>query len=190
MGAGKHLLGLLEDLADLAVVEADDFSTTPDLIDLADVARQAAGILAVRALEKSIVIHAPGPGEHSPAVAEFRRVLQVLLNLLGNALRYSPDGSTIRITLSGGERSARVTVADEGPGLDASEQERIFAKFERLGRSGDGGSGLGLYISRKLARAMGGDLLVESTPGEGAWFTLELPKAAVHSDFAGKQDHS
>lgn len=187
-GAGKHLLTLLEDLADLEVVEADSFSTNPDEIDLAEVARQAAGILAVRALEKGIVIRAPEAREKCPAVAEFRRVLQVLLNLIGNALRYSPDGSTIRILLSESKKSVHATVADEGVGLDPSQQERVFEKFERLGRSGDGGSGLGLYISRRLARAMGGELSVESAPGEGARFTLQVPKRTTASDFSCEPD--
>jgi signal transduction histidine kinase len=68
-----------------------------------------------------------------------------------------------------------VTVADQGPGLSEAEREAVFEKFERLGRSGGGGSGLGLYISRKLARAMGGELSVDSAPGQGARFVLELP---------------
>jgi signal transduction histidine kinase len=66
-------------------------------------------------------------------------------------------------------------VQDEGPGLSQDDQAIIFDKFERLGRSGDGGSGLGLYISRRLARAMAGDLRVESEPGQGACFILEVP---------------
>ena len=71
---------------------------------------------------------------------------------------------------------ARLIVADQGPGLSDAQQLKVFEKFERLGRSGeDGGSGLGLYISRRLARAMGGDLLVESAPGQGARFVLEVP---------------
>ena len=70
---------------------------------------------------------------------------------------------------------ARLIVADQGPGLDEGQQVRVFEKFERLGRSGDGGSGLGLYISRRLARAMDGDLTVESAPGQGARFILTLP---------------
>jgi signal transduction histidine kinase len=73
---------------------------------------------------------------------------------------------------------ARVIVADQGPGLDAAQQSRVFDKFERLGRSGDGGSGLGLYISRRLARAMGGELSVESAPGQGARFILSVPAAS------------
>jgi len=173
--AGQHLMGLVDDLADLEVIEAETFSTLPDPIDLADAARRAAGILSMRAREKRIVISAPAHEVTLPAVAEFRRVLQILLNLIGNAIRYSPEGSTIIVDLSRDEGFARVAIADQGPGLSAEEQARIFDKFERLGRSGDGGSGLGLYISRRLARAMGGDLSVVSAKGEGACFLLDLP---------------
>jgi signal transduction histidine kinase len=174
-GAGKLLLGLLEDLADLEVVETEGFSTAPDKVDLSELARQAAGILNVRAQEKGIVIEAPHVAETLPAVAEYRRVLQVLLNLIGNAIRYSPEHSQIWIRLEALEDRARVIVADQGPGLSGDQQGKIFDKFERLGRSGDGGSGLGLYISRSLARAMGGELLVDSAPGQGARFILEVP---------------
>jgi signal transduction histidine kinase len=177
--AGQHLLALVEDLGDLEVVEADDFVTAPDRIDLADVARQAAGILGVRARERGIAIDPPRPGESLPAVAEFRRVLQVLINLIGNAIRYSPADSQIWVrlekTVAPEGRRARVIVADQGPGLSEEDQARAFGKFERLGRSGDGGSGLGLYISRRLARAMSGELSVESAPGQGARFILDLP---------------
>lgn len=173
--AGQHLLALIDDLSDLEVVESETFSTALDEIDLADVARRASGILAMRAKERGIAIIAPPAGHSMPAVAEFRRVLQILLNLVGNAIRYSPEGSTVRMELSGGRNRASVSVIDEGPGLSEEQQTRAFEKFERLGRSGDGGSGLGLYISRKLARAMGGDLTVASKPGEGARFDLDLP---------------
>jgi signal transduction histidine kinase len=173
--AGQHLLALVEDLTDLEVVEADNFTTVPDRIDLADVARQAAGILGVRARERGITLDPPRAGESLPAIAEFRRVLQVLLNLIGNAIRYSPADSQIWIRLEDGAARARIVVADQGPGLSSDDQVRVFEKFERLGRSGDGGSGLGLYISRRLARAMGGDLTVESALGQGARFILELP---------------
>jgi signal transduction histidine kinase len=174
--AGQHLLALVEDLADLEVVEADQFNTAPDRIDLADVARRAAGILGVRAGERGISVDAPKLGETLPAIAEFRRVLQVLLNLVGNAIRYAPDNSQVWIRLEDAGSRARIIVADQGPGLSEEQQVKVFEKFERLGRSGeDGGSGLGLYISRRLARAMGGDLLVESAPGQGARFILEVP---------------
>ena len=173
--AGEHLLALIDDLADLEVVEDEQFATAPDRIDLADVARRAAGILGVRARERGIGIDAPREGESVPAVGEFRRVLQILLNLVGNAIRYSPEGSVVWLRAEREGARARIVVADQGEGLSAEQQERAFEKFERLGRSGGGGSGLGLYISRRLARAMGGELTVESAPGQGARFTLDLP---------------
>jgi signal transduction histidine kinase len=173
--AGRLLLGLLEDLGDLEAVESEGFTTAPDPIDLAEVARQAAGILGLRAQEKGIVVEAPEPAASLPAIAEFRRVLQVLINLVGNAIRYAPEHSRIWISLEGEGARARVVVADQGPGLSPEDQAIVFEKFERLGRTGDSGSGLGLYISRRLARAMGGELSVDSSPGQGARFILEVP---------------
>ncbi len=190
--AGQHLLALIEDLADLEVVEADEFNTAPDRIDLADVARRAAGILGVRANERGISIDAPKLGETLPAIAEFRRVLQVLLNLVGNAIRYAPDNSSVWIRLEDAGNRARIIVADQGPGLTEEQQIKVFEKFERLGRSGeDGGSGLGLYISRRLARAMGGDLTVESAPGQGARFVLDVPADLLaHAPTTAHQDEN
>ena len=173
--AGQHLLALVDDLADLEIVESEEFNTAPDRIDLADVARRAAGILAVRAAERGITIDAPRDGETMPAIAEFRRVLQILLNLVGNAINYAPNDSQVWIRLAGEGARARVIVADQGPGMSDVQQARVFEKFERLGRSDAAGSGLGLYISRRLARAMSGELTVESAPGQGARFTLDVP---------------
>ncbi|NNC52685.1 MAG: HAMP domain-containing histidine kinase [Erythrobacter sp.] len=175
--AGQHLLALIDDLSDLEIVEADDFSTAPDLIDLADVARRACGILGVRANEREIQLDPPAEGETQMATAEFRRVLQVLLNLIGNAIRYAPEESRVWVRLDRVGERAMVTVADQGHGLDEEQQAKVFEKFERLGKQGDGGSGLGLYISRRIARAMGGDLTVESAKGQGARFTLSVPVA-------------
>lgn len=173
--AGEHLLALIDDLTTLEMVEDDDFNPAPDEIDLADLARRAAGILGVRARERGLVVDEPKADEAAPAIGEFRRVLQILLNLLGNAIRYSPEGASIWLRVEQEGSKARVIVADQGQGLDEAEQEQVFRKFERLGRSGDGGSGLGLYISRRLANAMGGTLTVESAKGQGARFILELP---------------
>ncbi|MFZ5700230.1 MULTISPECIES: HAMP domain-containing sensor histidine kinase [Pseudomonadota] len=174
--AGRHLLALIDDLADLEAIEASGFSAASEPVDLADLARRAAGLLALKAADRSIRIDKPAEDESLAATGEFRRVLQVLLNLLGNAINYAPDGSMIWLRLDEGPDWASVTVADQGPGLSEEDQQRLFNKWERLGRSGDGGSGLGLYISRRLALAMQGDLTVESAPGQGARFTLVLPK--------------
>lgn len=173
--AGEHLLALIDDLTTLEMVEDEDFNPAPDQIDLADVARRASGILGVRARERGISIDAPRMGETAPAIGEFRRVLQILLNLLGNAIRYSPEGADVWLRVEQEDGISRIIVADQGEGLDENEQARVFNKFERLGRQSDGGSGLGLYISRRLANAMRGTLRVESAKGQGARFILELP---------------
>ena len=173
--AGEHLLALIDDLTTLEMVEDEDFAPAPDNIDLGDIARRAAGILNVRATERGITLVAPQEGDKAPAIGEFRRTLQILLNLVGNAIRYSPEGGEVWLRVEQIGDRAQIVVADQGEGLDADEQKRVFAKFERLGRSGDGGSGLGLYISRRLAEAMNGSLTVESAKGQGARFTLELP---------------
>lgn len=174
--AGQHLAAMLDDLADLEVVETPGFATLRERVDLADAAERAAGILGVKARNREIALEVSGARGEAVAGAEFRRVLQILINLIGNAIAYSPAGSTVRIAAqrAGAGRMA-VTVADEGPGITAEQAARIFEKFERLGRDKDGGSGLGLYISHRLAKAMGGDLTVETAPGGGALFRLELP---------------
>ncbi len=173
--AGRHLLDLVDDLADLQAVERADFHIARERVDLADLARRAAGLLAMKAQERTIVIDAPDADETAPAAAEFRRVLQILLNLVGNAVRYSPENSQIWLRVEQHEGRMTVTVADQGAGIALEDQDRLFEKFERLGRTDAGGSGLGLYISRKLARAMGGDIHLDSAPGQGARFTLDLP---------------
>ena len=173
--AGRHLLGLVDDLADLQNIERPGFKAARDEIDLGDLARRAVGLLGMKAEEKGIRIDAPRTDDRMPAYGEFRRVLQVLLNLLGNAIRYSPEQSQIWIRVDREGDRAMVTVADQGQGIATDQQAVVFEKFERLGRTDSGGSGLGLYIARRLARAMGGDLTVDSAPGQGARFTLSLP---------------
>ncbi len=180
--AGQHLAAMLDDLADLEVVETPGFSTAREPVDLADAATRAAGILGVRAQHRETVLVVEGERGAAVATAEFRRVLQILINLVGNAIAYAPAASTVTISAcAAGEGRVAVTVADEGPGITPEQAERIFDKGERLGRDSDGGrdkgSGLGLYISRRLAEAMEGSLTVGSAPGGGAVFRLELPAA-------------
>lgn len=173
--AGRHLLALVDDLVDLRAIESADFTPVVEPIDLADVARRAAGLLAVRAADAGVAIARPLPSLSVPASGDFRRALQVLVNLIGNALRYSPGGGVVTVSVANGHDGAIAVVDDQGKGIDPADHERIFAKFERLDPSEPGGSGLGLYIARRLTRAMGGDLMVESAPGEGARFILTLP---------------
>jgi PAS domain S-box-containing protein len=115
-----------------------------------------------------------------PASADPDRLQQVLLNLLDNAIKYSPNGGPVVLTVSGPTKGIRIAVSDRGLGIPSSEQKRIFEKFYRLDtqltRAG-GGTGLGLYITRELVRRMGGTIAVESEPGRGSTFTVDLLRA-------------
>ncbi|MGB3807979.1 MAG: HAMP domain-containing sensor histidine kinase [Erythrobacter sp.] len=185
VSAGAHLSGMLDDVQDLAVVEAPDFETAREPVDLHDAARRAADMLGVRARERGISLRLPDIEQPMVAVGEVRRVLQILINLLGNAIAHSPDGSTVTVEIEV-ERDGLLAlfVRDEGNGIDPQYAERVFDKFTRLGQSdqslGAGGSGLGLYISRHLAQAMGGTLVCVAAEsgdweGRGATFRLSLP---------------
>lgn len=175
--AGRHLLAMVDDLVDLQAIERDDFTPEIERIDLADVARRAAGLLSVRAAERQVRIDKPGDDDALPALGEFRRVLQIMMNLLVNAIRYSPEGAMVWIRTERVGQMVALTVADLGKGIAPEDQDRVFDKFERVDPSEPGGTGLGLYIARRLARAMGGDILLDSAPGQGARFTLTLPAA-------------
>lgn len=173
--AGRHLLGLVDDLVELQAVEQPGFRIETETVDLADIARRAAGLLGVRAADRGVRIDLPPSDEILEAQGEFRRVLQILVNLIGNAVRYSPKGSSVWLRTEQEGDLAAIIVADQGKGIAIEDQARIFEKFERVDPSEPGGSGLGLFISRQLARAMGGDITVDSAPGQGARFVLTLP---------------
>lgn len=173
--AARHLLALVDDLGDLQAVEGADFRIDVEDIDLADIARRAAGLLQVRAADRNVRIDRPAGDETLPAKGEFRRVLQIVVNLIGNAVRYSPEGSMVWLRTERDNDTAVLIVADQGKGIASDDHARIFEKFERVDPAEAGGSGLGLYISRRLARAMGGDIVVDSAPGQGARFVLTLP---------------
>jgi signal transduction histidine kinase len=173
--AGRHLLALVDDLVDLQAVERPDFRPDLEPIDLADVARRAAGLLGVRAAARNVSIDGPGADEALPATGDFTRTLQILMNLIVNAVRYTPEGGQVWLRTEREGDLAAIIVADQGKGIAADDQDRIFDKFERVDPNEPGGTGLGLYIARRLARAMGGDISVDSAPGQGARFTFTLP---------------
>jgi signal transduction histidine kinase len=173
--AGRHLLAMVDDLVDLQAIERPDFTPEAEPIDLADLARRATGLLAVRAADRKVKLDRPADDEILPATGEFKRVLQILMNLITNAIRYTPEGGTVWVRCEREDDLACVVVADQGKGIAADDQERVFEKFERVDPTEPGGTGLGLYIARRLARAMGGDVAVDSAPGQGARFTLTLP---------------
>jgi signal transduction histidine kinase len=167
--AARHLQSLVYSLGEQAK------APSAGQIDLATLAAEAVALVETAANEREIVV-AVQPVDGFPARGEARSVTQILVNLIGNAVRYTRPGSAITISFERSGGSALVHVADEGPGIDPADQERIFEAFQR-GTNGSEGSGLGLSIARRLARKMGGEIRLESMPGDGARFTLELPSS-------------
>ena len=173
--AGTHLSSLVADLVESETIEADGFSIEIEEVDLLEAVQKAVDLLAIRVGKRDIAIRLETQNENARVAGEFRRVLQILLNVIGNALAYSPEGSTIRVVTTRSDRTATVSIVDQGEGIPPAKADRLFTKFDRLDRGDAGGSGLGLYISRRLARAMDGDLVYDEHHTSGARFVLSLP---------------
>lgn len=166
--AARHLVSVLSSMGDQAV-------QAERTVDLMTLAAEAIVMLESAAEAADVRIEAEG-GQGLPAKGEERAVIQILVNLIGNAIRHSPNGGRIHLAFSISGAMARVSVTDEGTGVASGDQERIFERFERARQTEDG-AGLGLAISRRLARSLGGDVTLDSAPGEGARFSLTLPAA-------------
>jgi signal transduction histidine kinase len=166
--AARHLLSVLTSMG-------DEPAQVQHSIDLAGLAAEAVVMVDASAEERSVTIELERR-EALPAKGEQRAVIQILVNLIGNAIRHSPEEGRISIAFSRANGAASVSVQDDGAGVGAADQQRIFERFERA-HAKEGGTGLGLAISRRLARSMGGDVTLDSAPGEGARFTLTLPAA-------------
>lgn len=167
--AGRHLLSVLKSM------NAEGGEEANPVVDLVEATNEAIALCAADAEGRNVRLQAMIPPFHLQVAGEKRAVLQILVNILGNAVRHSPEGDGIDISFTTGDQRAGVTIADHGPGIAHEDQERIFEKYEQGERPGS--TGLGLAISRRIARSLGGDVLVESAPGDGARFILVLPKA-------------
>lgn len=175
--AARHMTGMVDDLPRLAAVEQPDMAVAVEPLDLAELARRAGGLLRVSAEAAGVGLSLPPPETRVTAIGDAGHAMQIVLNLVGNAVHYSDGGAAVTLVAVTRDGTARVIVGDDGPGIAPDDQAKIFDKFQRLERS-EGepeGSGLGLYIARRLARRMGGDVTVESVPGQGSRFTLSLP---------------
>ncbi len=167
--AGRHLLSVIRSMTEEASISAS-------AVDMVAVVHEAIGLVEPAAEAGKVEIEVERPELRVLARGEARGIVQILVNILGNAIRHSPSGGTVAIVFEITGGNIAVTVADQGPGIDRTDQQRIFERYERVGSDPDG-AGLGLAISRRLARSMGGDIALESAPGEGARFTLVLPAA-------------
>ena len=167
----RRLAWLVNQFLDFTAIEAGRLPTPDDrALDLADLARDTADLFGSERVGVEI-------GKDVPqAIGDDERTSQILVELTNNAIRFSPDGAPVTIHAhEAGPGQVAVSVTDEGPGIHPDDHDRVFEKVYRAGM--ETGSGIGLFVSRALAEAQGGDILLESAPGEGSTFTLVLPAA-------------
>jgi len=185
--SGQHLLGLINDVLDLAKVEAGRLELVRESVDLEAVVGEALAGLRPLADRKSLHLEA----HVQPAVADADRgrVRQILYNLLSNAIKFTPDGGTVTVEASSSGADVRLTVADTGVGIGLEDQTAIFEEFRQVGDQAgrQAGTGLGLALTRRLVEAHGGTISVESTPGVGSRFSVTLPGASQAVEAAGSE---
>lgn len=182
--SGEHLLTLINDILDLAKIEAGKFELYFDALNLTSFLRIIGDIIRIKVEQKSLLfVYKASQNLPTGVSTDERRLRQVLLNLLGNAVKFTSRGEVELGVYAKGEKNGqaliRFEVADTGIGITARQLDSIFQPFEQAGEAQQrlGGTGLGLAISRELVRLMGGDIHVESTLGKGSrfWFELQLP---------------
>ena len=178
VGETERLTRLINQILDLARLESGRAEWTTAVLDLGAVAREAAGSLQPLFTEKGVTLTCQVPDSGPQVIADGDRLTQVVVNLLSNAVKFVPAGGHVELRVSAGEGLARVAVADDGPGLTAEECALVFEKFRQGGNTLTGkpsGTGLGLPISRQIVEYFGGNLWVESQPGQGAAFIFTVP---------------
>ena len=190
----QRLRDLVEDVLDLSRIEARQFKIEPEPLILEEVLDQIVGLFAERAAKRDISLRRSSDGQHL-AIADRRALENVLTNLVDNAIKYCGPGASVSISAHPMAQSIRVAVADDGPGIEARHLARIFERFYRVdaGRSRElGGTGLGLSIVKHLVEAMGGQVGVQSSPGEGTTFSFTLcpveSKAHRHGEGAEQRN--
>lgn len=183
--SGEALLTLIEEILDFSRIEAGKFEIHDHDVDLAALIEGAVELLAPRAQGKNIEIASFIAPDLPPAIrADGARLRQIVMNLAGNAVKFTEAGGVGLRASRAEEGMLAISIADTGPGIAAERLEAIFEEFEQAdspSAARNGGTGLGLAISRRLARLMGGDIHVESTPGQGSTFTLTLPLEPAHA---------
>jgi signal transduction histidine kinase len=176
MANGKHLLGLINDVLDLSKIEAGQLRLSLADYALADVVRTVASSVEPLAAEKKIALRLEVPSDLPRGHGDAQRIVQVLLNLVGNAVKFTDQGEVaIAVTTAAGE--FRVVVTDTGPGIPEAEQRRIFEEFHQIDNSSTrtkGGTGLGLAIAKRIVEMHQGRIWVESEPGKGSRFCFTL----------------
>ncbi|HEX2202542.1 MAG TPA: CHASE domain-containing protein [Longimicrobium sp.] len=181
--ASRHLLSVIEEILSHARIEAGRETVTAEEVDLGEVLREVSAIAEPLARDKRLVFRAPRRVEPATLVTDARKLRQILVNLLGNAVKFTASGE-ISFEVEPVGEWAEFRVRDTGIGIDPAHFDRIFEPFRQVDEASTrmaGGTGLGLSVSRHLARMLGGDVFVRSAPEEGSTFTLRLPLAPPFS---------
>jgi signal transduction histidine kinase len=178
---GKHLLALINDVLDLAKIEAGQLTLILEDYALPEVVRSVVTATEPLATSKGLKFDAQVQDGMPMGHGDARRLSQVLLNLVGNAIKFTEAGE-VEISASSGNGQFVLSVRDTGPGIADADQERIFGEFQQIDNTNTrnkGGTGLGLAISKRMVEMQGGTISVESVLGEGSTFRVVLP---IHVD--------
>ena len=185
---GRHLLDLINEVLDIARVEAGRMELSVEPIALEDIVPEACALVRPLATERQVRLEVDlSTLSAMHVLADRQRLKQVLINLLSNGIKYNHPGGRVDVycyLLEGANEKIRIAVRDTGPGIPADLLPKLFTPFERLGAANSDveGTGLGLALSQRLVTAMGGTLQVESVVGEGSRFMVELPCAPALAD--------
>ncbi len=185
LAAGRHLLDLINEVLDISRIESDRLTLDLEPVSVRVAVEEAVGIIEPLAARRGVELFVPAPEEIDHLVlADPQRLKQVLLNLLGNGVKYTATGGSVRMLFQIKEETVRIAIRDTGVGIAPDMLTRVFTPFDRLGaeRSGIEGTGLGLALSRRLMQAMHGEIGVESTLGQGSTFWVELGRAEQPND--------
>ncbi|MDA0707922.1 MAG: ATP-binding protein [Proteobacteria bacterium] len=180
MNAGRHLLGLINDILDVAVLESGKLKLEPSESSLKDIVGQALNLVILNANTKNLDTSAISLIDDYSLYVDERRMTQILVNLMSNAVKFTPENGKMGILVNPMENDMLgVSVWDTGIGISQEQQELVFEKFHQdrghIYSRKEEGTGLGLHISKQLAKQMGGDITLQSAVGEGSTFTVILP---------------
>jgi signal transduction histidine kinase len=184
--SGRHLLSLINDILDLSKIEAGRMELEPSDFNLPGAIENTLVLVRERAQRRGIALERTIDGRLGTIHADERKVKQVLLNLLSNALKFTPEGGRIEVLAGLRDGVAEIAVKDTGVGIASEDQDAVFEEFRQVGVASKKveGTGLGLAISRKFIELHGGKIWVQSQPGKGATFTFTLPHRPAQREAA------
>lgn len=177
-GSADTMNGLIHSILDIGKIQAGTFSIDFKKVKLSEVLKNLKEVLLPLAKEKNILLSFHPEDFEFEVECDASRVLQIFSNLIGNAIKFSPEGGIVKVALLGEEDRLVVCVEDNGPGMDQEFQKHLFDRYWQAKETQTKGSGLGLYITKGIVEAHGGEIWVESEPGKGSRFYFTLP--AVH----------